>query len=411
MSPKKLFRRLNSKKSKAILTGFLMSLVVFSALSFNSEALAASIQDVQNKLQQVNRQIVENKKLADEAQKEASTLQGITNRLQRDINAAQAAIKDLEKQINDSAKAIASKNQAITAKQKELEIQEIHQNEIIKTIYETSDQDTVLMLAGSGSITDIINHAEYLESLESDIEFTMNAIQDITEKLKKDKEDLESKKKELAENKAQQQAYRAGLLSEKNTQDELKAEAQRQFNTYQANIASATTLRRQFESEIAEMNRRLNSGSFQARDRGVSAVGFQWPTNGLVTQPFGRPNWNAAYSFHDGMDIANSCGTPVYAASSGTVLMADFRSSSRACSSYGGGYWSGSWGNQVMIGHNARYSSRYAHLQSVTVYPGQEVKRGDIIGYMGSTGYSTGVHLHFSIFVNGVADNPRHYLP
>lgn len=407
MNSSKLAKRYHRQSLMVGLSIFLLSLL---ALSSNSEVLASQIGDLQDKLQQVNKQIAENKELAKEAQEETTTLQGIMNRLQRDINSAQSQIKSLEASIKKTESEIASKNKAIATKEKELEIQKIHQNEIIKTLYETDENNVLLILAGAGSITDLISHAEYLETLESDIELTMDTIQSLKDELEDEKASLEEKKKKLASSKAQQQAYRAGLVDDHSDQAILKSEAERQLTTYQSKIASAEKMRKQFEAEIAQMNSRLRGG-VQARDRGVSAVGFQWPTNGVITQYFGTPNWSAAYRFHDGLDIASACGTPVYAAASGTVMMADYRTSSNPCRGFGGGYWPGSWGNQVMIGHNARFNSRYAHLQSVIVSPGQEVKRGQIIGYMGSTGYSTGVHLHFSIFEYGTAKNPLNYLP
>lgn len=400
----------NKHQYNAYFVGIMTAIGVLVVLFSNSRVLASQIEDLQNKLQQVNKQITENKKLAKEAQEETTTLQGIMNRLQRDISSAQAQIKALEGSINKTQSEIDSKNKAIVNKEKELAIQKIHQNEIIKTLYETDENNILLILASSGSITDLINHSEYLETLESDIELTIDTIESLKNELEDEKTKLEQKKKDLASYKAQQQAYRAGLIGEHTDQAILKQEAQKQLTTYENKVASAEKMRKQFEAEIAQMNSRLRGG-VQARDRGVSSVGFMWPTNGVISQYYGTPTWNAAYRFHDGLDIASACGTPVYAASSGTVRMADFASSSRACRAFGGGRWPGSWGNQVMIGHNARFDSRYAHLQSVVVYPGQEVKRGQLIGYMGSTGYSTGVHLHFSIFEYGTAKNPLNYLP
>lgn len=398
MSPKKLFRSLNSKKSKAALTGFLMSFAVFTVLNFHSNTIASTLDE----LNKVKEKVKQYSNQTQEAKEDVSTLQGRINRISSDISNAQKQISSLEGQIKSTQSAIASKNKAIANKEKELELQQIHQNEIIKTIYETNDQDTVLMLAGSGSITDIINHAEYLETLESDIELTIRTVEGIKTELQEEKTTLEEKKEELAGLKAQQQAYRAGLVSEKNTQDELKSEAQRQLNTYSQQLADAKKQQAQLEAELAAINRRLSSGAIQARDRGVSAVGFQWPTNyRYITTYFGGST--PFQGFHSGLDLANSMGTPIVAASSGTVLMA---TSMR----YANGTMYG-YGNYIVVGHNARYSSRYAHLSSFAVSPGQEVRRGQVIGYMGSTGWSTGPHLHFEIHDYNRAVNPLSFLP
>ena len=95
------------------------------------------------------------------------------------------------------------------------------------------------------------------------------------------------------------------------------------------------------------------------------------------------------------MDLANDQGTPIYAARSGKVTVA----------TYGGTY-----GNYVTINHGDGYSSLYAHMTRYVVHKGDTVKKGQLIGYMGSTGRSTGPHLHFSIFYNGSSVNPMNYI-
>ena len=99
--------------------------------------------------------------------------------------------------------------------------------------------------------------------------------------------------------------------------------------------------------------------------------------------------------FHSGVDLAGSQGSPIYAARSGTVTTATYNSSS--------GYF-------VTINHGDGYSSSYLHLTGYTVKVGQKVSRGQVIGYMGSTGVSTGPHLHFSIYYNGSTVNPASYI-
>lgn len=119
---------------------------------------------------------------------------------------------------------------------------------------------------------------------------------------------------------------------------------------------------------------------------------FIWPTRGSVSSRFGR-RWGR---HHEGIDIANSKGTPIYAADSGTVTFA--------------GYNSGGYGNLVKISHGNGIETRYGHMSSIVVSRGQKVSKGQLIGYMGSTGRSTGSHLHFEVRINGSAVNPLKYL-
>ena len=116
-----------------------------------------------------------------------------------------------------------------------------------------------------------------------------------------------------------------------------------------------------------------------------------------LTSPYGyRIHPTLGYrKFHNGVDLANDQGTPIYAARSGKVTVA----------TYGGTY-----GYYVTINHGDGYSSLYAHMTHYVVSKGQTVKKGQLIGYMGSTGRSTGPHLHFSIFYNGSTVNPMNYI-
>ncbi|MFQ5794565.1 MAG: peptidoglycan DD-metalloendopeptidase family protein [Candidatus Bipolaricaulia bacterium] len=125
---------------------------------------------------------------------------------------------------------------------------------------------------------------------------------------------------------------------------------------------------------------------------------FVWPVLGLINSPYGwRPNpVTEQRQFHEGIDIAGDKGDRIYAARAGRVVYADFK----------GGY-----GKLVTIDHRDRLVSRYAHLSSILVYPGQFIEQGQLIGLMGSTGFSTGNHLHFEIRRRGNSVDPRRYLP
>ena len=122
---------------------------------------------------------------------------------------------------------------------------------------------------------------------------------------------------------------------------------------------------------------------------------FIWPVPGrFITSPFG---WRASpftgrRQFHNGIDIRGATGTPVWAAMSGRVSAAG---------------WDNIFGNYVIINHHSGFRTLYAHLSVIRVRPGTNVRAGDRIGDIGSTGLSTGPHLHFSVFRNGVAVNPR----
>ncbi len=125
---------------------------------------------------------------------------------------------------------------------------------------------------------------------------------------------------------------------------------------------------------------------------GVSASGFIWPVQGVITSGYG-PRWGR---MHTGIDIAAPSGTPIGAAKEGEVLYAD---------------WLGGYGQLVAIDHGDSVVTLYAHQSKMAVAEGQEVAQGQVVGYVGTTGHSTGNHLHFEVRIDTRPRDPRPYLP
>ena len=136
-----------------------------------------------------------------------------------------------------------------------------------------------------------------------------------------------------------------------------------------------------------------NSFAFGTSTAG-SNVPSIWPTTGVVTSPYGL-RWGGS-DFHPGIDIANDMGTPILATADGIVEYA--------------GWNSGGYGNMVDINHGNGIMTRYGHGSQVVVAAGQHVVRGQVIMLMGSTGFSTGPHVHYEVHVNGQRVNPISYL-
>ena len=122
-----------------------------------------------------------------------------------------------------------------------------------------------------------------------------------------------------------------------------------------------------------------------------SAAGFIWPVNGPVVSGYGW-RWGR---MHEGIDITASSGTPIWAAAAGTVIYAG---------------WLGGYGNLVVVDHGNGLSTAYAHASAILVGVGQQVSQGETVSLVGSTGNSSGPHLHFEVRVNGAAVDPLLYL-
>lgn len=184
-------------------------------------------------------------------------------------------------------------------------------------------------------------------------------------------------------------------------QAELKAEMERRVAEWQAEVDAFAAEEQELSDFIRAEEIRLNPPAPPpaAPAAGSPSVsGFQWPLGGAVTSEYGyrvHPIFGTR-RLHAGMDINGNTGDPIAAAKGGTVILAG---------------WNGGYGNAVVISHGDGITSLYAHQSSISVSVGQNVGRGEVVGAVGSTGQSTGPHLHFEIRVNGSAVNPRPYLP
>jgi murein DD-endopeptidase MepM/ murein hydrolase activator NlpD len=138
--------------------------------------------------------------------------------------------------------------------------------------------------------------------------------------------------------------------------------------------------------------------SVERRDALATATPSIWPTHGWLTSPMGYrtdPVNGESGDFHPGLDIAGDRGQPVYATAAGRVTFAERH---------------GSYGNLIVIDHGYGLETRYGHLQAFTIGKGDQVKRGDVIGRVGSTGRATGNHLHYEVLASGTLLNPLRLL-
>ena len=168
-----------------------------------------------------------------------------------------------------------------------------------------------------------------------------------------------------------------------------------------ANIAQQKKIDQAIDDWFAAYYASQHSGGGGGSGGYVSKGNFTWPVPSCthLSRGFGDTSMG---SFHKGVDIASGgiYGAAIVAADSGRVIMAGW-------GNYGTGY--GGYGNVVAIDHGGGYSSLYGHMSRVAVSTGQQVSKGQVIGYVGSTGDSTGPHCHFEIRVNGVAKNPMNW--
>ncbi|MFW5487203.1 MAG: M23 family metallopeptidase [Desulfovibrio sp.] len=151
------------------------------------------------------------------------------------------------------------------------------------------------------------------------------------------------------------------------------------------------------ESRLEEVRQQELLANIKAKEDILASTPSIWPTDGWISSPFGyrRSPFTATREFHKGLDISSALGTPVYAPARGEVIQAG---------------QDGSYGMSIALNHESGIVTKYAHLSRMAVKKGQTVTRGELIGYVGSTGRSTGPHLHYEVRLNGVPVNPLRYI-
>ena len=345
-----------------------------------------------------------------EARSKRAQIAAEIDALQASDREIDAAKKALDAQVAGQAAALSSARQAVSAAEASLDAAEAKLAETSGRIdaiqgavrdraveaYIRPNQTLFAEFSGAGDIGEASRRRSLLEQVASHDT-------DLIDQLRALKEDQ-------AAAQAQAQNARDVAASRKKAVDD-KLSSLRTAQAQQARLAAALDARiKEFHREAdlvaaeeaqlvallqqTEAAERASRGGAPAIDTSgrVSGAGVIWPINGRVTSEFG-PRWGR---MHYGIDIGAGTGTPIRAAKAGKVVQAG---------------WMGGYGNAIVIDHGGGFSTLYGHQSRLGSSNGQSVSQGQVIGYVGSTGNSTGPHLHFETRVSGSPRNPRYYLP
>ncbi|MGI5985193.1 MAG: murein hydrolase activator EnvC family protein [Oscillospiraceae bacterium] len=307
-------------------------------------------------------------------------------------------------------------NKLIEEKSNELEqakADEAKQKEALRVrmraMEETGSLTYFSILFESNSFSDLLARLDFISSImkyDKDLEEAYIAAREHVEEVKAEYEavlaehevtkvELEQKKAELE---LQIQAAETLIIS-------LEEDIEQYKKVFEDNEAAEATLSVQINEMVAALERQQREAAEAAKNNGTIIPNFvtgtgslKWPLPGIYPKDntYGMRFHPILKEmrFHAGTDIGANSGTPILAADSGTVAVA----------TYGGGY-----GNYVVISHGSGISTLYAHMSSMAVSAGSTVSKGDVIGYVGSTGLSTGAHLHFEVRVGGQTTDPMGY--
>lgn len=247
------------------------------------------------------------------------------------------------------------------------------------------------------SFTDLLGRLDIINEI-------MDADQAVIDELKALQEEIETKKTELETSKKESEAARADLVTKKNDLDvqrtkanQLVQEIESNESEYQSTLDAIEAEEESIQKKIVQLSQQLAAQNGSSSSAALG--GYIWPVSSRrITSPFGNRNTGiaGASTNHKGVDIGGVYYTSqVHAAKAGTVIISTYSSS---------------YGNYVVVSHGSGNTTLYAHMSSRSVSVGDYVNQGDVLGITGSTGISSGPHLHFEITENGTRVNPLNYL-
>lgn len=336
------------------------------------------------------------------------------NDLQVDLDRTNAAIAGVNARLGDLASQERSTQLKLSwnsiqlnAAQKTLKLHDDILKRRLVDIYEHGDMGYLSVLLASKSFTDFVERWEDLRLLIAANARAVAERKAAEGQVAAAQRGLEAAQAQLQAQEQQQQRARNQLDILAQERSNLVAVADAQRRHVASEVAQIEDLsasqEAQLEALIVERQRELEAQREAAR-RAAGIVGttsapgtLAWPVSGTITSPFGyrRNPFGGGMEFHQGLDIAAPMGTTITAAAAGTVISAG---------------WYGGYGNYILIDHGGGMATGYGHCSQIFVSVGQQVQKGQAIGAVGSTGASTGPHVHFEVRINGKAVDPAPYL-
>ena len=421
-------RKLMVSVVAAVLAVLLAGGLLFNAIIVLTHAASSSAlkQQISNLKDQADQIAIKQDELSQQIAQNKSDTEDVVSKkanIDQQLELTRQQIENLNAQIQQY-------NLMIAAKQDELEATQLEEERLnqqyklrLRSMEESGDISYWSILFSSSSFTDLLGRVDMISEIaEADqkmieeIQTVAAEIEEARNEIEEDRADLESVKAQLAvleEQLTGQRAEADGIITElASKQGELEMDAatykamreqvrQQILDTqaaYEKALADEEAARK-----IAEARRKAEANQKPKPSASVSgggnSSGFMHPLGGggYVSQSYGyreHPIYGY-YAMHYGVDIAAGRGTPIYATKSGTVTGATY--------SEVNGYY-------VTINHNDGYASTYAHMTNYIVSPGETVSKGQVIGYVGDSGWATGAHLHFELMYGGANVNPMEYV-
>lgn len=366
-------------------------LVILLIATFSLSLLSAnSVEKQQAELEQINRELEQQKVLLQETKKKEQTTL-------RDIYAINRQISQIKKELGQTQSQLYLTQVELGKTQTEIQelsnkyqSQEGKLNTRLVEIYKAQNLGYLELFFSSRSFSQLVDNSYYYSKLiNNDLE-TLQDIYTLQNNLSHKKNSLHSQKNKIEHIKSNIQQKQNTFTYKAKEKQSLYSNLRAQRLEYEKKIEELLRNSQEIEDLIQKT---MLAGPSSAKGTGI----FLWPVKGMITSYYGYRNHPIfkVTKLHTGIDVAAQRGTKIKAADSGTVIFA--------------GWWGG-YGQATIIDHGNGMSTVYAHQQRIYVKKGERVQQKQVIGLVGSTGYSTGPHLHFEIRKNGKTVNPLTYL-
>lgn len=391
------------RKRKFVRLGFLMTFII--AISCTVTSFATEIDDARNEKNSLEKRKEELDIKIQELEIKKNDAIVYINILDKKLSELTERINNLNIKIEDVEDKLKVKKKELKAAEKEQNNQYEAMKKRIKYIYENGNSEYIEIIMNSKDISDFLNRSEYISKIS---EYDNSLL----EKYKSAKEDVEKKTQELNEKLEELKVLTEEVEFEKSSVEVLVDKKSQQLKEYEEGIGLNSKEAEDIQKEIDAQEELIEKYLEEERKRQeellkesggnnikVSDMGFAWPlpSSGRITSYFGNRNQPTAgaSTYHKGIDIGAPTGSHIVASVDGTVVTSSYSSSA---------------GNYLMLSHGGGVYTLYMHCSKLLANAGDTVKQGDVIALVGSTGISTGSHLHFAITIDGTYVDPQSYV-
>lgn len=366
-------------------------------LATKIDELREQISEYNNQIAELEKEIKEYQKQIDVASKESKTLNNQILQLETRIKKFKTDITLTEKQILAADTLLEEITIGIQTKEKEIEKTKQLLGEVIRSMDEIESRTLVEVLLAHSSLSDFFGDLERMKDFQNSVNVNLGQLKQLKSDFQKQEEEKETEKKELERLKSKLADQKILVEDQKTQKNSLLKETKNRESAYKELLTETQKKQAALEAEIQEIENQIrieiDPSSLPKTGSGV----LFWPIDPpiVVTQYFGNTPFATQNpqvyggKGHNGVDFRAAIGTPIKSAQSGVVT--NTGNTDTSCRGVSYGKW-------VLVKHDNNLSTLYAHLSLIRVSPGQSVETGQIIGYSGDTGYSTGPHLHFGVF-------------